>query len=84
MNLELSKLPLDFYTDPVWREQDYDKEQQSTRNEGINVYSFFFFFPLWNANLGIFLICSYTADRSSLWKTLEKSCLFCQDADSRA
>lgn len=42
MNLELSKFPLDFYTDPVWREQDYDKEQQSTRNEGINVHRFFF------------------------------------------
>lgn len=41
MNLELSKLPLDFYTDPVWREQDYDKEQQSRRNEGINVHIFF-------------------------------------------
>jgi len=42
MSVELLMLPSHFYTDPVWRkEQAHNKEQQSTRNEGIYLHSFF-------------------------------------------
>lgn len=55
MLLELLKLPLHFYTDPIWKkEQAHNKEQQTTRNEGIYLQIYFFFFL--PPNLGVFLI----------------------------
>lgn len=82
MSLQLLKLSPHFYTDPVWRkEQAHNKEQQSTRNEGIQLH---IFFPPPECKSWYFsyFVLPLQADLAS--RKLQNNWLQCQDAESTA